>query len=264
MIKTVLTIAGSDSCCGAGIQADIKTISSLGGYGVSAITALTAQNSKGVQNVLGIPADFVGNQIDSLASDFDISAVKSGMLFDVSIVHVVAERMKYYGFKYFVVDPIIVSKNGRNLLTENAIKEVVSKLRQVAYLITPNIPEAEILAGGKISNLEDIKAAAIRINELGFANVLIKGGHAVADQSSNIKRKAMDVLFDGERFEFFEHEFITDNIVHGTGCVFSAAITTELAKGNSLADSINNAKNFVSRSIANSINLGQGYGLFVL
>ena len=176
MNKTVLTIAGSDSCCGAGIQADLKTISQLGAYGLCVITAITAQNTKGVQFVNEISADFVRKQIDTLACDFRINAVKSGMLVDETIVNVVAERIKYYGIKYFVIDPVIISKNGRKLLTDRALKSIISELAPLAYLITPNIPEAELLTNRRISNFGDMKAAAISISKFGSRNVLIKGG----------------------------------------------------------------------------------------
>lgn len=260
--KTVLTIAGSDSCCGAGIQADIKTISQLGAYGVCAITALTAQNTKGVQFVNEVSPDFVRKQIDTLACDLRIDAVKSGMLVDEAIVNVVAGRIKHYGFKYFVIDPVIISKNGKKLLTDRAVKLIIKELAPLAYLITPNILEAELLTNRKICNLGDMRAAARTISKFGPKNVLIKGGHLSSYSSSGQKKVARDILFDGNSFEFFDHEFIPDRDVHGTGCTYSAAITTELAKGSELSNAVNRAKEFISLSIENSINIGNGgYGL---
>lgn len=260
--KTVLTIAGSDSCCGAGIQADIKTISRLGAYGVCAITALTAQNTKGVQFVDEVSADFVRKQIDTLACDFRIDAVKSGMLVDETIVNVVADRIKHYGFKFYVIDPVIISKNGKKLLSDRAVKSIIRELAPLAYLITPNIPEAELLTNRKICNLGDMRTAARNISKFGPKNVLIKGGHLSSYSSSGQKKMARDVLFNGKSFEFFDHEFIPDRNVHGTGCTYSAAIATELAKGCKLDNAVNTAKELISLSIEESITIGTGeYGL---
>jgi len=261
MTSIALTIAGSDSCCGAGIQADIKTISLLGAYGVCAITALTAQNSTGVHDVFEVSSRFVGSQIDALANDFDIKAVKSGMLYSAEVVDVVAERVKHYGFKNYVIDPVIASKNGNRLLSDDAIKIVINKLIKTAFLITPNIPEAEILSGRKIYNPGDIKSAAGAINKLGVKNVLIKGGHSCRSSSSQTGRKAVDVLFDGRSFEYFEDDFIMKKSVHGTGCTYSAAITAGLAKGETLVEAISKAKVFISNAIKSSKSLGHGNDL---
>lgn len=264
MIKTVLTIAGSDSCCGAGIQIDLKIISFFNAYGICAITALTAQNTQGVQHVFKIPADFVGKQIDSVSKDIEIDAVKTGMLVDSEIVNIVANKIRHLVVNKLVVDPVIVSKNGSRLLADDAVKSVISGLIPIALLVTPNIPEAEILAGNRISNIGDVKTAAKTIKNLGAKNVLIKGGHLGSCQGTGSGKKAVDVLFDGRSFEYFESEFIDTKGVHGTGCAFSAAITAELAKGNSLINAVRIAKEFISKAIGKSMNLGEGYALINL
>ena len=259
MTKTVLSIAGSDSCSGAGVQADIKTILSLGAYGVCAITALTAQNSLGVDHIFETPADFVGKQIDSLANDFTISAVKTGMLVNSGIVKEVANRIKHFGFKNVVIDPIIVSKNRKKLLSDEAVKSIVSLLLPNAFLVTPNIMEAEIITRRKIRNLGDMKSAARTLLRLGPKNVLIKGGHCRISHGS--QKKAVDILYNGSSFIHFENEFLNTKGMRGTGCIFSAAITTELAKGNDVKVAISRAKKFISDTIKASLHLGKGYAL---
>ncbi len=260
-VKTVLTIAGSDSCSGAGIQADLKTISVIGAYGVSAVTALTAQNSTGVQDILGTPAEFVGRQIDSLVDDFKIDAVKTGMLFNAGIVAEVADKVKKHGLNLLVVDPLIASKNGAHLLSKDAINCVVSKLIPAAFLVAPNIPEAEIITGRKITNLNSMRQAAIAIKKLGAKNVLIKGGHL--ENCRKAGKPMVDVLRSGSSFDYFESEYI-DKSARGTGCVYTAAITTELAKGTDLFNAVKTAKKFISNAINGSISLGKGHTLIHL
>lgn len=259
MIKTVLTIAGSDSCSGAGVQADIKTISLLGAYGVCAVTALTAQNTLGVHHIYETPADFIGKQIDSLADDFEIVAVKTGMLVNSDIINEVADKIKYFGFDLLVVDPVFVSKNKKKLLSDEAVKTIVTQLFPIAFLVTPNILEAEILTRRRISNVGDMKAAARAIKRFGPKNVLIKGGHL--GSSIKTRKKAIDILYDGKYFEIFENDFLLTKGVHGTGCIHSAAITTELGKGNDLVSAVRKAKRFISRAIDESVHLGKGYAL---
>lgn len=259
MTKTVLSIAGSDSCSGAGVQADIKTISSLGAYGVCAVTALTAQNSLGVDHIFETPADFVGKQIDSLANDFAISAVKTGMLVNSGIVKEVAKRIKHFGFNNVVIDPVIVSKNRKRLLSDEAVKAIVVLLFPNAFLVTPNIIEAEIITKRRIRNLGDMKAAARALLQLGPKNVLIKGGHCSVFHGS--QKKAVDILYNGSSFKQFANEFLDTKGVRGTGCIFSAAITTELAKGNDVIIAISRAKKFISDAIKGSVHLGKGYAL---
>lgn len=259
MIKTVLTIAGSDSCGGAGVQTDIKIISMLGAYAVSAVTALTAQNTLGVHDIYEIPADFIGKQIDSLADDFEIAAVKTGMLVNSDVVNKVADRINYFGLDNLVVDPVFVSKNKRRLLSDEAVKSMITRLFPKAFLVTPNILEAEMLTRRKINNIGDMAAAARSLIKLGPKNILIKGGHLGNTGVSG--RKAIDILYDGKSFERFEDDFLPTKGVHGTGCIYSAAITTELAKGNDLVGAIRKSKRFISKVIAESVCLGKGYAL---
>ncbi|MHC4182116.1 MAG: bifunctional hydroxymethylpyrimidine kinase/phosphomethylpyrimidine kinase [Planctomycetota bacterium] len=251
----VLTIAGSDSCCGAGVQADLKTINSLGAYGTCVITAVTAQNTLGVSSVFEIPAASVGQQIDAVISDIGADALKTGMLTNEEVVEVVSDRVKKYKLKNLVVDPIIMSHSGKRLLSSNGVKKLISTLVPLSCLITPNIPEAEILTDRKIESLSDMKDAAKSIHEQGARNVLIKGGHITNDG------EATDILYDGKAFEYFEEKRIKTENVHGTGCIYSAAITTELAKGNDLINSITTAKKFVTEIIKKPLTLGNGYKL---
>jgi hydroxymethylpyrimidine kinase/phosphomethylpyrimidine kinase len=251
----VLTIAGSDSCCGAGVQADLKTISALGAYGTCAITAVTAQNTLGVSSVFELPAASVGQQIDAVISDIGADALKTGMLTNEEVVEIVSDRVKNHKLKNLVVDPIIMSHSGERLLSSNGVKKLISTLIPLSCLITPNIPEAEILTGRKIKSLSDMKDAAKSIHEQGARNVLIKGGHVTNDG------EAIDILYDGKSFECFEEKRIKAENVHGTGCIYSAAIATELAKGNDLTTSITTAKKFVTEIIKNPLTLGKGYDL---
>ncbi len=254
-MRKVLTIAGSDSCCGAGAQADLKTISALGAYGTCAITAVTAQNTLGVSSVFEIPAASVGQQIDAVISDIGADALKTGMLTNEEVVEIVSDRVKNHKLKNLVVDPIIMSHNGERLLSSSGVKKLISTLIPLSCLVTPNIPEAEILADRKIKSLSDMKDAAKSIHEQGARNVLIKGGHITNDG------EATDILYDGKSFEYFEAKRIKTINIHGTGCIYSAAIATELAKGNDLITSITTAKKFVTEIIKNPLALGKGYKL---
>jgi len=251
-MRKVLTIAGSDSCCGAGVQADLKTINALGAYGTCAITAVTAQNTLGVSSVFEIPAASVGQQIDAVISDIGVDALKTGMLTNEEVVEIVSDRVRRHKLKNLVVDPIIMSHNGERLLSSNGVKKLISTLIPLSCLVTPNIPEAEILADRKIMSLSDMKDAAKFIHEQGARNVLIKGGHITNDG------EATDILYDGESFEYFEEKRIKTENVHGTGCIYSAAIATELAKGNDLITSITTAKKFVTEIIKTPLTLGKG------
>lgn len=262
-MRKVLTIAGSDSCCGAGIQADLKTINALGAYGTCVITAVTAQNTLGVSSVFKIPATFVGQQIDAVVSDIGVDALKTGMLTNEKVVEIVSDRVSRHNLKKLVVDPVIKSHYGERLLSSTGVKKLISNLIPLAYLVTPNIPEAEILAGMKIRSLPDIKDAAKCIHELGAGNVLIKGGHITGDENEDYSSKmdVADILYDGKSFESFEEKRIKTENVHGTGCIYSAAIATELANGNNLMNSITNAKKFVTEILKRPLTLGKGYKL---
>ncbi len=254
-MRKVLTIAGADSCCGAGVQADLKTINALGAYGTCVITAVTAQNTLCVSSVFEIPAASVGQQIDAVISDIGADALKTGMLTNEEVVEVVSDRVKKHKLKNLVVDPIIMSHSGEKLLSSNGVKKLSSTLIPLSCLVTPNIPEAEILADRKIKFLSDMKDAAKFIHEQGARNVLIKGGHVTNDGD------ATDILYDGQSFEYFEEKRIKTENVHGTGCIYSAAIATELAKGNDLINSITTAKKFVTEIIKKPLTLGKGYNL---
>ncbi len=262
-MRKVLTIAGSDSCCGAGVQADLKTINALGAYGTCVITAVTAQNTLGISSVFKVSATFVGQQIDAVISDIGVDALKTGMLTNEKVVEIVSDRVSRHKLKNLVVDPVIKSHYGERLLSSTGVKKLISNLIPLAYLVTPNIPEAEILADMKIKSLPDIKDAAKYIHELGAANVLIKGGHITSDENEDYSSKmyVADILYDGKSFEPFEEKRIKTEKVHGTGCIYSAAIATELANGNDLINSITNAKKFVTEILKNPLTLGKGYKL---
>ncbi len=251
-MKRILTIAGSDSGGGAGIQADIKTITVLGGYGMSVITALTAQNSMGVQAIHPVPPEFIVQQLDSVLSDIGADAVKTGMLFDRSTIKVVAEKLRRYKIEKVVVDPVMVSKGGDTLLVAEAQDALARDIVPLAYLITPNIPEAEVLCGRSIQTDKDARDAARIIHGMGAKNVLIKGGHR--------KGPAVDILFDGENFLEFQKERINTPNTHGTGCTYSAAIATFVGQGYSLKDAVGMAKKFIHTAIRFALPLGKGHG----
>jgi hydroxymethylpyrimidine kinase/phosphomethylpyrimidine kinase len=260
----VLTIAGSDSSCGAGIQADLKTINTLGAYGTCAVTAITVQNTLGVSSVFAIPASFVGQQIDAVLSDIGTDTVKTGMLVSKEVVEIVCDMVKKYNLKELVVDPVIKSHKGERLLSPEGVDTFRSDLIPLSCLVTPNIPEAEVLTDRKINNLSDTKDAARAIHEQGAENVLIKGGHSMSqgDGSDDVSgREVIDVFYDGESFQDFSDERLNTGNVHGTGCIYSAAIATELAKGNDMISSITIARKFVIKIIKESTALGKGYRL---
>jgi len=256
----VLTIAGSDTGGGAGIQADIKTITSLGGYATTVITALTAQNTLGVHSVFEIPASFVGQQIDAVMTDIGAGAIKTGMLVNKDITEVVCLKIKEHTVQYVVVDPVMLSKNGKRLLSTDAIHALTSQLFPLSFLITPNIPEAEYISGMKIQDISQAKEAARFLHQMGPPHVLIKGGHAGRSWNEQTKNKVIDILYDGKSFEYIEDEHIPTKNTHGTGCTYASAIATYLAKGNGLQDAVLQAKRFVTESIKRSFNPGKGYG----
>ncbi|HHT9115579.1 MAG: bifunctional hydroxymethylpyrimidine kinase/phosphomethylpyrimidine kinase [Planctomycetes bacterium] len=256
----VLTIAGSDTGGGAGIQADIKTITALGGYATTVITALTAQNTLGVQSIFEIPASFVAQQIDAIMTDIGTDAVKTGMLLNKGIVDVVSLKIKEHNIKHVVVDPVMISKNEKRLLSIDAVNALTSQLFPLSSLVTPNIPEAEYLSDMRIKTLPDAEEAAKRIHQLGPQNVLIKGGHAGKSWDMKNEGKAIDILYDGKSFEYIEGEYIPTKNTHGTGCTYASAIATYLAKGFGLKEAVIQAKEFVTASIRKSFNPGKGYG----
>jgi hydroxymethylpyrimidine/phosphomethylpyrimidine kinase len=255
-MKRALTIAGSDSGGGAGIQADLKTFAAHGVFGMSAITALTAQNTVGVQGVLEISPDFVGLQIDSVMQDLGADAVKTGMLANAGIIQTVAAKISEYGVKVLVVDPVMVAKGGDSLLRPEAKESLVKYLLPLAAVLTPNLPEAQELCGFEIRNLEDMRKAARAIQALGPRAVVVKGGHLVDSEESR------DLLFDGKDFEEFAVPRIASKNTHGTGCTFASAIAASMALGLSTNEAVRAAKDYVFRIIKASVdlNLGKGFG----
>jgi hydroxymethylpyrimidine/phosphomethylpyrimidine kinase len=252
MIHTALTIAGSDSSGGAGIQADLKTFASLDVYGMSVITALTAQNTQDVRGVLQTPADFVGLQLDAVFSDIVPGAVKTGMLGTAAVVDVVVHRLRRYMQVPLVVDPVMVSSTGTHLL-EHAGEDLLKRaLLPLALLVTPNLIEASVLTGVDVHDTDTMEEAAGRLHRMGSRHVLVKGGHLEGD--------AVDVYFDGTRVERLSSPRIPTTDLHGTGCVFSAAATALLARGLSVYDAVVRAKEFVTHAIRNSLRLGKGSG----
>lgn len=256
----VLAIAGSDSGGGAGIQADIKTITALGGYATTVITALTAQNTLGVHSIFEVPASFVGQQIDAIMTDISADAVKTGMLLCKDVVEVVSSKIREYGIKRVVVDPVILSKNGKRLLSPDAVNTLISQIFPLSYVVTPNIPEAEYITGLKIKNATHAEEAAKYIHQLGPSHVLIKGGHAGKSWDMQKKGKVIDMVYDGKSFEYVEGEYVPTKNTHGTGCTYASAIATYLAKGNDLIAAVVQSKRFVTTSIQKSFNPGKGYG----
>ena len=247
-----MTIAGSDSGGGAGIQADLKTFSALGVYGASTLTAITAQNTVAVTAVHDIPTDIIAAQIEAVVTDIGVDAVKTGMLSSPAIVETVAQELRRHGIENLVVDPVMVAKSGDALLRQEAVDSLRTLLVPLASLVTPNIPEAETLTGMKIETGEDMREAARQIVALGARAVVVKGGH--------LSGPATDLLYDGSEFtEFTSERFDTVN-THGTGCTFASATAAGLAQGKSVLNAVAQAKEFVTEAIRNSYPLGQGHG----
>jgi hydroxymethylpyrimidine/phosphomethylpyrimidine kinase len=254
--KVALTIAGSDSSGGAGIQADLKTFSALGCYGMSVITALTAQNTQGVQAISAVPPKFVQQQLDSCFSDIKINAIKTGMLFSASIIEVVAEYITNHRIP-LIVDPVMVSKNGSLLLKKNAINSLSEKLLPLTTLLTPNIDEAEYLLKKSIINRQTMQRATRELCDMGPKAVLLKGGHLHAKTSDDCLYIRKD-----KKFYWFEAQRVVTNNTHGTGCTLSSAITAFLAQGNKLTDSVSYAKEYITKALVagSKYKLGSGHG----
>jgi len=251
-MKTALTIAGSDSSGGAGIQADIKTMTVLGVYAMSAITALTAQNTTGVADILEVTPDFLAKQLDCVFTDIYPDAVKIGMVSSVELIETISDRLEFYNAKNIVVDPVMVSTSGSKLIRDDAIETLKRRLFPQAVLLTPNIPEASVLSGIPIENETDmIKAAEIISNEHGCA-VLCKGGHSMEG--------ANDLLYYNNKYKWFYGEKIDNKNTHGTGCTLSSAIASCLAKGMDLETSIKSAKEYVTGALKAMLDLGKGRG----
>lgn len=251
-IKTALTIAGSDCSGGAGIQADIKTMTMNGVYAMSAITALTAQNTTGVKSIMEVTPQFLGEQLDMIFEDIRPDAVKIGMVSNAELIAVIAERLAFYRAANIVVDPVMVATSGANLSTERAIHALCDKLFPLADLITPNIPEAEILTGNAITSPEAMEAAAEWIFRQYGCAVLLKGGHNIND--------ANDLLYAGNEAVWIHGKRIANPNTHGTGCTLSSAIAANLAKGYPLAQAVTQAKAYISGALSAMLDLGRGSG----
>lgn len=251
-MKTALTIAGSDSSGGAGIQADIKTMTANGVYATSAITALTAQNTTGVYGILESTPEFLANQLDCIFTDIFPDAVKTGMVSSTALIAVIADKLRQYGARNIVVDPVMVATSGARLISEEAVDALKEKLLPLATLLTPNIPEAEVLSGMTISDPAGMERAARAISEQYGCAVLCKGGHQISDADDLLWREDAGVWFRGRR--------IQNNNTHGTGCTLSSAIASNLAKGYDLDQSVRRAKAYISGALAAMLDLGHGSG----
>lgn len=251
-MKNLLTIAGSDCSGGAGIQADLKTFSAHGTYGMSVITAVTAQNTQGVLAVQDITAGIIAQQLEAIFDDIEVDAVKIGMVSVEETIDVIAAKLQQYQVKNIVVDPVMVSKSGYRLLQPEAQARLVSELLPLATVVTPNIPEAEVITGQTIISFEDMQQAAQTIYAMGPKNVLIKGGHRQSD--------ATDILFDGEDFYYLPSVRIPTTNTHGTGCSLSSAIAANIGQGCEVFDAVRRAKDFITIAIEQAFPLGKGVG----
>lgn len=251
-MKTALTIAGSDCSGGAGVQADIKTITMNGVYAMSAITALTAQNTTGVRGIQEATPDFLKEQLDAVFEDIVPDAVKIGMVSSKELICVIADRLQHYGAKNIVVDPVMVATAGSRLIQTDAVQTLASQLLPLASIVTPNIPEAEILSGLTIRSKEDMEIAATQIGDTYGCAVLLKGGHSIND--------ANDLLYADGSLRWFAGKRINNPNTHGTGCTLSSAIASNLAKGYSLADAVNRSKDYISGALKAMLDLGNGSG----
>ncbi|MFA9378512.1 MAG: bifunctional hydroxymethylpyrimidine kinase/phosphomethylpyrimidine kinase [Lachnotalea sp.] len=251
-MKKVLTIAGSDCSGGAGIQADLKTMTANGIYSMSVITALTAQNTTGIFDIMDVPKEFVSKQIDCIFTDIFPDAVKIGMVSNVSNISVIADKLEEYNATNIVIDPMMVSTSGSKLLEKEAADSLICKLLPLATIITPNIPEAEVLSGCKITSSQDMITAAKIISKKYKGAILVKGGHQQND--------ANDLLYIDGEIKWFKGERINNPNTHGTGCTLSSAIACGLAKGYSLEKSVEEAKEYISNALKAGLDLGKGSG----
>ena len=251
-MNTALTIAGSDCSGGAGIQADLKTMTMNGVYAMSVITALTAQNTTGVRSIQECTPGFLKDQLDAIFEDIYPDAVKIGMVSSSALIHVIAERLRHYKAKNIVVDPVMVATSGSALMKTEAVQTLTEELLPLAALVTPNIPEAQVLSGMSIESTADMTAAAKQIGDRYHCAVLLKGGHSIND--------ANDLLYTAGELIWFRGKRIDNSNTHGTGCTLSSAIASNLAKGYSLAESVHRAKDYISGALAAMLDLGQGSG----
>lgn len=251
-MKTALSIAGSDSSGGAGIQADIKTMTMNGVFAMTAITALTAQNTLGVTDIFVVEPEFLAAQMNAVFEDIRPDAVKIGMVASAELIHVIAERLQHYCAENIVVDPVMVATSGSKLMQTEAVSTLAEELLPLAALVTPNIPEAEVLSGMTIKGKEDMVRAAEKISDTYGCAVLLKGGHSIND--------ANDLLYANGECRWFEGKRIENSNTHGTGCTLSSAIASNLAKGFSLGDSVQRAKEYICGALTAMLDLGQGSG----
>lgn len=252
-MKVVVTIAGSDSGGGAGIQADIRSISANGGFGATVLTAVTAQNTRAVTRAEELPSELIQAQFDAVFSDMSVSAVKTGMLASARVIRTVAAALRAYVPPFYVLDPVMLSKSGYPLLETTAIATLRDELFPLATVITPNVYEAEALTGQKVRTLREAEAAGRRLLQAGLAAVLIKGGHL-------LEERATDLLVTAEGSEVVPGEWIETRHTHGTGCTYSAAIATHLARGRTLSQAVHLAKAYVTEAIRSALPLGEGAG----
>lgn len=251
-MKHCLSIAGSDCSGGAGIQADIKTFSAHGTFGMSVITAVVAENTSAVLSTLDVPQNIISDQIDAVFQDITVHGVKVGMLSDKPAMEIVAKKLKEYQPQNVVIDPVMIAKGGFALMRPNVLSTLNEQIIPLAYLLTPNIPEAETILDKKITTIEDMKHAAKEIYRMGAKNVLIKGGHLIGDST--------DILYNGAAYFTFNHKRIPTKNTHGTGCTLSSAITANLANGQSIETAVKNAKDYVTNAIRFALDIGKGHG----
>lgn len=252
----VLCAGGSDSGGGAGIQADLKAVSACGCFGLTVITALTAQNTRGVLDIYPVPPKFIAAQMDAVLSDIGADALKTGMLMTPGSVLAVVRAIEQYKLHNVVVDPVMIAKGGRAMMQEAARRLLIKKLLPLTRVFTPNVPEAESLAQMKIRSIAAMKKAAAVIFELGVKNVVIKGGHLPGSRKSG----SIDILYDGKEFYEFSADWIETKNTHGTGCTYASVLAANLAQKKSVADAVAQAKIFVTKAILHSLHLGNGHG----
>lgn len=251
-MKNCLTIAGSDPSGGAGIQADLKTFSANGVFGMSIITSVVAENTSVVISSANVPNNIINDQFDAVFTDITVDGVKVGMLANEAVMNTVAKKLKEYSPAYTVIDPVMIAKGGCALMKEDALSTLIEKIIPLAFILTPNIPEAQAILGRKITTIEEMKAAAADIYKLGAKNVLIKGGH--------LNDNPTDILFNGKDFFTYAQKRIKTKNTHGTGCTLSSAITANLAKGKNVETAIKVAKDYVTQAITHSLEIGKGNG----
>jgi len=251
-MKQVLTIAGSDSGAGAGIQADLKTFSALGVYGLSVITSVTAQNTQGVIGIEDLSLEIVDKQLEVIFSDIRVDAIKIGMVSKEDIIKIISENLQKRNCKNIILDPVMISETGHSLLAKEAVDSLLNDLCPLSFLITPNLPEAEAILDQNINTVKEMKKAAKKIYNFGTENVLLKGGH--------LKGEAIDILFDGHDFFEYNVKRINTKNTHGTGCTYSSAIAAYIARGYKLPEAIDKAKKYITKALKYSIDIGKGSG----